>query len=34
MVIALQLTEEEEMVKGVNIVSNYISVLDKREVGS
>ena len=34
MVITLQLTEEEEMVKGVNIVSNYISVLDKREVGS
>ena len=30
MVIALQLTEEEEMVKGVNIIANYISVLDKR----
>ena len=34
MVIALQLTEEEEIVKGVNIIANYISVLDKREVGS
>lgn len=30
MVIVLQLTEEEEMVKGVNIIANYISILDKR----
>lgn len=29
MVIVLQLTEEEEMVKGVNIIANYISILDK-----